>query len=119
MTSTAQQDRINAADLYSLIADAVAGDPAFEEALLADFDAAVATRFGIEMPKPARLVRTASGFRLSYDGHDYDLGDPRTAAKGELNDAELELVSAGGDWDCPKPDPEGTTRRATEIYGKD
>ena len=81
--------------LYRQIADAFVTDPTMEASLLEDFDGTVAKRFGVVLPKPGRLVRDGSGFRLSYDGKDYDLGDPRTQKKGELNDAELELVSAG------------------------
>ena len=109
---------MTAADLYTRIAGAFVADPAFEQALLADFDAAVAERFKIKLPKPARLDRVGSGFRLSYDGQDYDLGDPRAAAKGELNDAELELVSAGGSGDCPTQ-PAGeqkTSQDAAQAY---
>jgi hypothetical protein len=110
---------ITAADLYTRIADAFVGDPAFEQALLADFDGAVAGRFGVKLPKPAKLVRLGSGFRLSYDGQDYDLGDPRTATKGELNDAELELVSAGG-GECPQaPGEAAVSADYARIYGKD
>jgi hypothetical protein len=93
---------ITVADLYTRIAEAFVADPTLEQALLSDFDGAVAARFGVTMPKPARLIRAGSGFRLSYDGQDYDLGDPRSAAKGELNDAELELVSAGDGQNCPQ-----------------
>jgi hypothetical protein len=109
---------MTAADLYTRIADTFVADAAFEQALLADFDGAVAGRFGIKLPKPAKLVRVGSGFRLTYDGQDYDLGDPRTAAKGELNDAELELVSAGGN-ECPKPDVAGTEEQARRVYGRE
>lgn len=110
---------ISAADLYAHIATAFVSNPAMETDLLADLPNAIRQHFGVILPKPAKLARNSDGFVLTYDGHDYDLGDPRTAAKGELNDAELELVSAGGDWDCPKPDPEGTTRRAQSVYGRD
>ena len=91
---------MTASDLYTRIADTFVADPSLESALLENFEATVAERFGIALPKPARLARTESGFRLSYDGKDYDLGDPRHATKGELNDAELELVSAGSDNEC-------------------
>jgi hypothetical protein len=100
-------------ELYSRIASAFVSDPGLEPQLLADFAGTVAQRFGVVLPKPGMLTRTAGGFRLTYDGQHYDLGDPRTAAKGELNDAELELVSAGGGTDCPtgndspSPRPEG------------
>lgn len=94
-----------AADIYAHIATAFVSDPALEKDLLADLPAAVEEYFGITLPKPAALARTSDGFVLTYDGQDYDLGDPRTATKGELNDAELELVSAGGDGDCATYDP--------------
>jgi hypothetical protein len=97
------QNLISAGDLYRQISDAFVTDPTMEASLLEDFDGTVARRFGVVLPKPARLVRAGDGFRLSYDGKDYDLGDPRQAAKGELNDAELELVSAGdAAEDCKK-----------------
>jgi hypothetical protein len=86
---------VSAGDLYRQIADAFLTDPTMEASLLEDFDGTVARRFGVELPTSGRLVRVGSGFRLSYDGKDYDLGDPRDMKKGELNDAELELVSAG------------------------
>ena len=114
-----EQTTITASDLYAQIATAFVSNPALEQDLLTDFHGAVARHFGVTMPKPGKLVRAADGFRLTYDGHDYDLGDPRNAAKDELNDAELELVSAGGDWDCPKPDPVGTEQRAKSVYGRD
>ena len=107
------QNHINAADLYTRIADAFVAEPAFEQALLTDFDGAIAARFGIEMPKSGTLSRIGSGFRLTYDGKDYDLGDPRNATKGELNDAELELVSGGG-ADCPEQNSGGTPSRRSE-----
>lgn len=97
------QNTISAADLYARIATTFVSEPDLEPALLADFDGTVAKRFGVALPKPGHLVRTQSGFRLTYDGKDYDLGDPRHAAKGELNDAELELVSAGNaEEDCKR-----------------
>jgi hypothetical protein len=89
------QNTVSASDLYRQISDAFLADPMMEAALLEDFDGTVARRFGVVLPKSGRLVRAGSGFRLSYDGRDYDLGDPRTMKQGELNDAELELVSAG------------------------
>jgi hypothetical protein len=89
------QTSMSAGDLYQQVAAAFLADPAIEASLLVDFDGTIEKRFGVAMPKSGRLVRVGSGFRLTYDGKDYDLGDPRTAAKGELNDAELELVSAG------------------------
>jgi hypothetical protein len=103
------QTSISAGDLYQQVATAFLTDPTIEASLLADFDGTIEKRFGVAMPKSGKLVRTGSGFRLTYDGKDYDLGDPRTAAKGELNDAELELVSAGdaaqdcknAGWDKP------------------
>ena len=88
---------VTAADLYAHIATAFISDPALEQDLLADLPGAVERHFGVVLKKPAKLARTSNGFVLTYDGHDYDLGDPRAATKGELNDAELELVSAGGD----------------------
>lgn len=97
-----EQTNITAADLYARIATAFISDSAIEQALLTDLPSAVQQHFGVNLPKPAALVKTADGFRLTYDGQDYDLGDPRTASKGELNDAELELVSAGGSADCPE-----------------
>jgi hypothetical protein len=94
---------MSAGDLYQQVVTAFVTDPSIEAALLADFDGTIEKRFGVSMPKSGTLVRTGSGFRLSYDGKDYNLGDPRTAAKGELNDAELELVSAGNaEEDCKK-----------------
>lgn len=87
---------ISAADLYAQIVDTVVAEPDLEHGLLADFDGTVARRFGVKLQKPGRLSRSDTGYRLTYDGKDYDLGDPRKAAKGELNDAELELVSGGG-----------------------
>lgn len=96
-------DTMSAADLYARIVETVVAEPDFETRLLADFDGAVTARFGVALPKPGRLARVGSGFRLTYDGKDYDLGDPRNAAKGELNDAELELVSAGNaEEDCKR-----------------
>ena len=91
---------ISTADLYVRVAGAVVADPSMVTALLEDFEGTVNDRIGVVLPKPASLVRLGSGFRLTYDGKDYDLGDPRSTLKGELNDAELELVSAGAD-DCP------------------
>ena len=102
------QPAISATDLYKTIVDAVSSDPALEALLLDDFDGTVARRFGVAIPKPGRLVRAGSGFRLSFDGKDYDLGDPRQVAKGELNDMELELVSAGSDYNCPISQPGGS-----------
>jgi hypothetical protein len=99
----ADQTTSTANELYCQIVSAFVSDPGLEPALLADFGGTVAQRFGVGLPKPGTLARTANGFRLTYDGQHYDLGDPRTAAKGELNDAELELVSAGGDAGCPPP----------------
>lgn len=96
---------VTAADLYAHIANAFVSDPSLEKDLLADLPAAVEEYFGVTLQKPAKLARTSDGFVLTYDGHDYDLGDPRKATKGELNDAELELVSAGGDGDCPEYRP--------------
>jgi hypothetical protein len=90
---------VTASDLYNRVVEAFVSDPSLEAALLADVGATVSERFGIALPKPATLVRSGSGFRLSYDGQDYDLGDPRQQTKGELNDAELELVSGGGNCD--------------------
>lgn len=95
-----EQTTMTASDLYAQIATAFVSNPALEQDLLTDFHGAVARHFGVSMPKPGTLARTADGFRLTYDGHDYDLGDPRTAAHGELNDAELELVSGGGNCDA-------------------
>lgn len=92
---------LTAADLYARIATAFVAEPALEQDLLADLPDAVRRHFGVKLPKPAALARTSDGFVLTYDGQDYDLGDPRTAAKGELNDAELELVSGGGRDPCP------------------
>lgn len=94
-----EQTTLTASDLYARIATAFVSDPGIAQALLADFHGAVARHFGVTLPKPAALARTADGFCLTYDGQDYDLGDPRHAAKGELNDAELELVSGGGNCD--------------------
>lgn len=91
------QTNITASDLYTRIATAVVSNPELESALLADFDGAVSRHFGVKLPKPATLARTTDGFLLTYDGKTYDLGDPRNAKPGELNDAELELVSGGGD----------------------
>ena len=97
------QTTLSAGDLYKQIADAFLNDPTMEASLLDDFDGTIAKRFGVALPKPGRLARVGSGFRLTYDGRNYDLGDPRNAAKGELNDAELELVSAGTtEDDCKK-----------------
>lgn len=96
---------MTASDLYQRIVDTFIADPGMEAALLADVEATVMTRFGIALPKPASLAKTSDGFVLTYDGHDYDLGDPRTAKKGELNDAELELVSGGNNADCPTDKP--------------
>ena len=90
---------ISPADLYVRVAGAAVADPSMLTALLEDFEGTVAERIGVVLPKPATLVRIGSGFRLTYDGKDYDLGDPRNAIKGELNDAELELVSGGGNCD--------------------
>jgi hypothetical protein len=59
-----------------------------EASLLENFDGIVAGQFGGVRPKPGPLLRAGSGFRLSHDGKDYDLGDPRHMKKGELNDAE-------------------------------
>ena len=104
------QPTISATDLYKTIIEAVSTDSALEASLLDDFDGTVARRFGVAIPKPAKLARTDSGFQLSYDGKVYDLGDPRHAAKGELNDMELELVSAGDGNQCPnfgEPNPVG------------
>jgi hypothetical protein len=106
---------ITVADLYTRIAEAFVADPALEQALLADFDGTVAARFGVAMPKPAKLTRVGSGFRLSYDGQDYDLGEPRAAAKGELNDAELELVSAGGGDGCPQVPDQSYTAPSSDF----
>lgn len=96
---------VTAADLYAHIATAFISDPALEKDLLADLPAAVEEYFGVTLQKPAALARTSDGFVLTYDGHDYDLGDPRAATKGELNDAELELVSAGSDGGCETYNP--------------
>jgi hypothetical protein len=105
-----EQTTLTANELYSRITSAFVSDPDLEQALLADFEATVEQRFGVALPKRGALVRTAEGFRLTYDGKDYDIGDPRTAAKGELNDAELELVAGGGDQgECPQWDPNATT----------
>jgi hypothetical protein len=94
---------MSAGELYQQVAAAFLADPTIEASLLADFSGTIEKRFGVAMPKPGKLVRIPSGLRLTYDGKDYDLGDPRTAAKGELNDAELELVSAGdAEADCRK-----------------
>lgn len=93
---------LTAANLYARIATEFVSDPALEQALLADFQGTVADRFHATFPKPIALSRTATGFCLTYDGQSFDLGDPRNAAKGELNDAELELVSGGGGPDCPE-----------------
>lgn len=95
------QTTITAADLYARIATAFVSDPALEQEMLADLPGAIERHFGFTLQKPGSLQRTPNGFRLMYDGHNYDLGDPRVVKKGELNDAELELVSAGGD-DCPQ-----------------
>lgn len=95
-----EQTTMTASDLYSRIAAAFVSDPALEQDLLADLPGAVRQHFGVTLPKPAGLARTSDGFRLTYDGEEYDIGDPRTAAKGELNDAELELVSGGGNCDA-------------------
>lgn len=100
-----EQPTVTAADLYAHIATAFISDPSLEKDLLADLPGAVEQHFGVMLQKPAKLVRTASGFILTYDGQDYDLGDPRAATKGELNDAELELVSAGGDDGCETYNP--------------
>jgi hypothetical protein len=108
-----EQTTVTANELYSRIASAFVSDPALEPALLADFGATVAQRFGVVLPKPGTLARTTDGFRLTYDGQHYDLGDPRTTAKGELNDAELELVSAGGDGGCPT-DNGSTSQRSPD-----
>jgi hypothetical protein len=98
--SPIERTAISPADLYVRIAGAVVADPSMVTALLGDFEGTVAERIGVVLPKRASLTRVGSGFRLTYDGQDYDLGDPRNAIKGELNDAELELVSAGGGDDC-------------------
>lgn len=90
------QTTISAADVYAHIKSAFIADPGIEAALLKDFEGTVAERFGVDLPAPGKLVRNGAGFRLTYDGKDYDLADPRTAASGELNDAELELVAGGG-----------------------
>jgi hypothetical protein len=98
--SSTERNSISPADLYVRIAGAVVADPSMITALLEDFEGTVTERIGVVMPKPAKLERVGSGFRLTYDGQHYDLGDPRSTIKGELNDAELELVSAGGGDDC-------------------
>lgn len=89
------------ADLYARIMDAFIADPTIESALLQDFKATVADRFGVDLPASGKLVRNGAGFRLTYAGKDYDLDDPRHAAPGELNDVELELVSGGAQDPCP------------------
>ena len=86
---------ISPADVYAQIKSAFIADPGIEAALLKDFEGTVAERFGVDLPASGKLVRSGAGFRLTYDGKDYDLADPRNAASGELDDAELELVSAG------------------------
>ena len=100
------QTTITALDLYTRIAAAVVSNPELELALLADFDGTVSRHFGVTLPKPATLVRAQGGFRLTYDGESYDLGDPRHAKPGELNDAELELVSGGGRDGCQEDTPQ-------------
>lgn len=109
-----EQTTITASDLYARIVDGVVADPAMEAALLADFNGTVATRFGVALPSPGRLTRSESGFLLSYGGQDFDLGDPRNAKPGELNDAELELVSGGGDDGCPKANSDPNANRMAE-----
>lgn len=104
---------ITASDLYAKIVDGVVADPAIEAALLDDFNGTVAKRFGVTLPSPGKLVRNDSGFRLSYAGQDFDLGDPRNAKPGELNDAELELVSGGGD-DCQQSNSDPNANRTAE-----
>jgi hypothetical protein len=104
------QATLSPSELYSRIASAFVLDPSLEPALLANFAGTVTQRFGVVLPKPGALARTANGFRLTYDGQHYDLGDPRTAAKGELNDAELELVSAGDGVECPQGLPRADPR---------
>jgi hypothetical protein len=108
------QTTVSPTELYSRIASAFVSDPGLEPLLLADFAGTVTQRFGVVLPKPGALTRTAVGFRLTYDGQHYDLGDPRTAAKGELNDAELELVSAGGDDGCPTKDSGSSPQRSLD-----
>lgn len=94
---------LSAGDLYRQIADTFLADPTLEASLVDDFNGTITRRFGVALPRPGMLARTDAGLRLTYDGHNYDLGDPHNAAKGELNDAELELVSAGNaEDDCKK-----------------
>lgn len=100
------QTTMTASDLYTRIAATLVSNPELETALLADFDGAVSSHFGVMLPKPATLARTTDGFRLTYDGRTYDLGDPRHAKPGELNDAELELVSGGAGNGCPEDTPQ-------------
>jgi hypothetical protein len=104
----------SAIELYRKVVEAVSGNPAIETELLADFEGTLVQRFGVAVPKPGRLVRNGSGYLLSYDGKDYDLGDPRHAAKGELNDMELELVSAGGD-ECPQSGDAGSRYNPQKV----
>lgn len=91
--------RLPSLDLYSRIANALANDPALEAALLHDFEGTLADRFNAVMKVPSRLVRTKSGYRLSMNGHEFEINKP--SPNGELNDTELELVSGGGLWDDP------------------
>lgn len=97
---------ISPADLYAQIKNAFIADPGIEAALLKNFEATIAERFGVDLPASGKLVRNGAGFRLTYDGKDYDLADPRVAASGELDDAELELVAGGGN--APGCEAKGT-----------
>lgn len=108
------QPAITASDLYAKIVDGVVADPTIEAALLDDFNGTVAERFGVTLPSPGKLVRNDAGFRLSYAGQDFDLGDPRQAKPGELNDAELELVSAGNGNGCPQSNSDPNANRTAE-----
>jgi len=88
------------AELDSLVHDALANDPAFRHALLADPRAAVSKLLGLALPDAVRI-----------DVHEETLTHihlviAASVACGEMSDDDLEQVAGGVCWgNCPDMGP--------------
>ena len=84
-------------EVEALIAERIAADPAFREALLADPRGVVSEVAGFDIPDSIQVVLHEESLTSIH------LTIP---ASETLTDAELDLVAGGADWN-PTPPPGG------------
>jgi hypothetical protein len=82
------------------IAERIAEDPSFREALLTDPRSALAELSGVPIPEMVRITiheESASAIHLVI------------ASESSLSDGDLDLVAGGGSWNNPSPTCQSST----------